>query len=78
MNLIIYFLSAAFALMALALLFAYRRTRHSGFLLMGLTYAGAAALALIKMHWWPLAGGFAILWVFKLLGLEPGAPKDER
>src|SRR5690349_12454766 len=66
MNLLIYLFSASFVFMALALLFAYQRTHHYGLFIMGLTYGTSAALALVFTHWWPLAAGFALVWVFKL------------
>lgn len=78
MNIIIYVFSASFVLMALALLFTYQRTRHYGVFIMGLTYAAAAGLALVLMHWWPLAGGFALVWVMKLAGLDPGTKVAEQ
>jgi len=80
MNLIIYVFSTSFVLMALALLFAYQRTRHYGLFLMGLAYGASAALALVLMHWWPLAAGFALVWGMKLAGLDPGrnVPRDDR
>lgn len=78
MNLIVYIFSASFIFMALALLYAYQRTRHYGLFVMGLTYGASAALALVLKHWWPLAAGFALVWVFKLLGMDPGGPgKDD-
>lgn len=78
MTFVIYAVAALFAVMAFALLFAYGRTHHSGLFILGLTYGGAAVLALMKMHWWPLVAGFALAWVFRLLGLDPGASKSER
>ncbi|HWI12911.1 MAG TPA: hypothetical protein VNT02_01610 [Burkholderiales bacterium] len=72
MNLIIYVFSASFVLMALALMFTYQRTGHYGVFVMGLVYGAAAGTALVLMHWWPLAVGFAIVWVLKLIGLDPG------
>ena len=81
MNLIIYVFSASFILMALALLFTYQRTRHYGLFLMGLAYGASAAIALVLMHWWPLAVGFALVWALKLAGLDPGkraAHNDQR
>lgn len=81
MNLIIYVFSASFILMALALLFTYQRTRHYGVFLMGLVYGAAAAVALVQMHWWPLIAGFAVVWVLKIMGLDPGqgsAPPPEQ
>lgn len=81
MNLIIYVFSASFILMALALLFTYQRTRHYGVFLLGLTYGAAAAIALVLMHWWPLVAGFALVWVLKFMGLDPGMktlPPEEK
>jgi hypothetical protein len=76
MNVVIYLFSASFILMSLALLFTYRRTGHYGVFLMGLTYGAAAGVALVIMDWWPLAVGFAAVWVMKLLGLEPRTRAD--
>ena len=69
---LIYVFSGSFILMALALFFAYRRTSHYGMFLMGITYGAAAGLALALMHWWPLVAGFVLVWILKLLGLDPG------
>lgn len=82
MNLIIYVFSASFILMALALLFTYQRTRHYGVFVMGLVYGAAAGIALVLMHWWPLALGFAVAWLLKAIGLDPGTkvvppPQDD-
>ena len=71
MNIIIYIFSASFILMALALLFAYHRTKHYGLFLMGLTYVASAGLALVLMHWWPLVAGFILVWLLRLIGLDP-------
>jgi hypothetical protein len=76
---IIYVFAVSFILMMLALFFAYRRTGHYGMFLMGLTYGASAGLAIVLMHWWPLVAGFVLVWILKLLGLDPGAdifPKD--
>jgi hypothetical protein len=82
MNLIIYVFSASFILMAVALLFTYQRTRHYGVFLIGLVYGAAAGTALVLMHWWPLLAGFALVWILKLIGFDPGtkivAPPDEK
>jgi hypothetical protein len=81
MNLIIYVFSASFILMAAALLFTYQRTRHYGVFVIGLVYGSAAGTALVLMHWWPLVAGFAIVWILKLIGLDPGtkiAPPDQK
>jgi hypothetical protein len=73
MTIAIYILSGLFILLALTLLYTYYRSRHSGTLLMGVTYGFSAALALIVMHWWPLVLGFASAWALRLMGLDPGA-----
>lgn len=76
MTLVIYLFSALFIVLTLALAFAYWRTRQPGLVLMGTTYGSAAALALMLMEWWPLVAGFALAWVVRLMGLDPG-PNDK-
>lgn len=71
MAIVIYIISGLFILLCVALIFGYRRTQHAGLLLMSLIYGAAAVLALWKMHWWPLAAGFALVWIMRLLGMEP-------
>jgi hypothetical protein len=78
-TILIYVFSASFILMTLALFFAYRRTGHYGMFLMGLTYGASAGLAIVLTHWWPLVLGFVLVWILKLLGLDPGTnihPQD--
>lgn len=77
MTVVIYLFSALFIVLTLALVFAYWRTRQPGLVLMGTTYGSAAALALMLMEWWPLVAGFALAWVVRLMGLDPG-PGDKR
>lgn len=72
MNFVVYIISGLFILLALALLFTFYRSRHAGTLLMAVTYGVSAALALMLMHWWPLALGFASAWALRLMGLDPG------
>ena len=62
--------------MALALLITYQRTRHPGVFLLGITYAASAALAIVLTHWWPLAAGFVLVWVLRLLGLDTDVSKE--
>jgi len=71
MTTIIYFFSGLFLLLAVAIVAAYFRTRHAGFLLIGITYAASAGLALLKMQWWPLLAGFALVWMLRWMGMEP-------
>ena len=75
MTIVIYIISALFIVLCIALLFGYRRTQHAGLLFMCIVYGTSAALALWKVHWWPLAAGFALVWVMRLLGMEPAPPK---
>jgi hypothetical protein len=72
MNVVIYICSGLFILLSLALLFAYSRTRRGGLLLMSLTYGASAGLALMLVHWWPLAAGFVLAWALRLLGFDSG------
>ena len=71
MNIIIYIVSTFFVLMALAVMFAFYRTRHYGLFLIGLAYGASAVMALVLMHWGPLVAGIALAWAMKLVGLEP-------
>ena len=77
MELIIYIFAASFIFMAAALMLIYRRTRHFGVCVLGLTYAVSAILAVVLTHWWPLATGFVLVWVLRLLGLDPDVRKDD-
>lgn len=77
MDIVVYIISASFVFLAAALLITYRRTRHSGAFLLGLTYAASAVLAVVLTHWWPLAAGFVLVWVLKFLGLDPDVSKED-
>lgn len=77
MQIVIYFFAVSFALMALALMFTYQRTRHYGVFVLGITYGASAALALMLMHWWPLVAGFALVWVLRLLGIDPDVRNED-
>ncbi|HEV7822976.1 MAG TPA: hypothetical protein VGO84_17455 [Burkholderiales bacterium] len=77
MDIIIYVFAASFIFMAVALMITYKRTRHYGVFLLGLTYAAAAVLAVVLMHWWPLVAGFAIVWLLRFLGLDPDVNKND-
>jgi hypothetical protein len=71
MTYVVYFLGGAFFVIALAMFFAYYRSRHFGLFIMATTYAASGLLAISLPHWWPLVTGFALVWVLKYLGLEP-------
>ena len=80
MQIIVYFFAAAFAFMAVALMLTYQRTHDYGVLVLGVAYAVSAALAVARTHWWPLAAGFALVWILRLLGVDPDVrrKKDEQ
>jgi uncharacterized membrane protein len=71
MHIVIYVIAGLYILLALALFFAYYRTRHPGTFMMGIAYASTAGSALVLMHWGPLLIGFVIVWVLRLMGLDP-------
>ena len=71
LKLLVYVLSGAYILIAALMMFAYRRIPHYGLFVMGFTYGVSAALALALMHWWPLVTGFVLVWILKLVGLDP-------
>ena len=77
MEIIIYFFAASFVFMAAALMVTYKRTRHYGVFLLALAYAISAVLAVVLTHWWPLVAGFVLVWVLRLLGLDPDAQKND-
>lgn len=73
MTTVIYVFSAVFFLLAAALVFTWWRNRHYGALMLAMTYALAAVLALLLHTWWPLVIGFLSAWSLRLMGLDPGA-----
>lgn len=78
MDLIIFIFAAVFALLAVALVFTWWRSRHVGALLMALNYVAAAGTALYMNQWWPLVIGFLSAWALRLMGLEPGAARNPK
>jgi hypothetical protein len=66
-----------FIVLSCAMLYAFYRGRDFGLFIMGVTYGASGVLALALLHWWPLVAGFVLVWMLKLLGLEPEhEPKD--
>jgi hypothetical protein len=76
-EIVIYLFAASFVFMALALMITFRRTRHYGVFLLGITYGASAVMAIVLTHWWPLLAGFALVWVLRLLGLDPDTRREE-
>jgi hypothetical protein len=75
---IIYVVSGLFISLSCAMLYAFYRDRNFGLFIMGVTYGASGLLALALPHWWPLVAGFVIVWLLKLLGLEPGYEPGKR
>ena len=75
---VIFGFGALFIVLAGAMLYAFYRGRNFGLFIMGVTYGASGLLAIALAHWWPLVAGFVLLWMLKLLGLEPGHEPEER
>ena len=74
---VIYFFAGVFILLAVGMFFAYYRTRHFGLFIMAVTYASSGLLAVGLPHWWPLVTGFVLVWMLRMLGLEPQVEAKE-
>jgi hypothetical protein len=73
-----YVIAGAFIALAFAMLYVFYRSSHVGMFIMGLAYGCSGLIAILLGEWWPLVAGFALVWVLKLLGLEPrGEPPGE-
>ena len=69
----IYVIAGVFIALSFTILFVAYRSSHVGMFFMGLAYGCSGLLAILLEHGWPLAAGFLLVWLLKLLGLEPGA-----
>lgn len=74
---VIYFFAGVFMLLSAGMFFAYYRSRHFGLFIMAMTYAVSGLLAFGLPHWWPLATGFVLAWMLRMLGLEPQVEAKE-
>lgn len=70
---VIYGFAGLFIVLCLAMLFVFYRSRHIGSFIMAVAYGSAGLIAIQLSHWWPLVAGFVLVWMLKLLGLEPDA-----
>ena len=66
-----YTVAGVFIVLSFTMLYVFYRSSHFGMFVMGLTYGCAGLLAILLSHWWPLAAGFALVWLLKWLGLDP-------
>jgi hypothetical protein len=67
----IYIFGGLFIALAGAMMYVFYRSQHFGMFLMGAIYATSGVLAIALPHWWPLVTGFVLVWLMRLLGLEP-------
>lgn len=74
-----YVLAGLFIVLSCAMLYAFYRGRDFGLFIIGVTYGTSGVLAIALPHWWPLVAGFVLVWLLKLLGLEPsvGSEREE-
>ena len=78
MEILIYIFAGLLFVFALMLLFAYYRTRHPGLVLMASCYGSGSVLSVMLMHWWPLVAAFALAWMMRMMGLDPGPGSKEQ
>jgi hypothetical protein len=69
---VVYVFAVLFVALGAAMFYVFYRERHFGMFLMGMTYSMSGLLAMALPHWWPLAAGFVMAWMLKMLGLELG------
>ena len=67
----IYGFAGLFIVLSAVMLFAFYRSSHFGLFIIGVTYGASGVLALALPHLWPLVAGFVLVWMLKLLGVEP-------
>ena len=70
---VIYAFGGLYIVLCATMLYVFYRGRYFGLFLMGVTYGTSGVLAIALPHWWPLVAGFVLVWLLKLLRLEPGA-----
>ena len=72
----IYGFAGLFIVLSCTMLYAFYCNRNFGLFIMGVTYGTSGVLAIALPHWWPLVVGFVLVWLLKLLGLEPSAESE--
>jgi hypothetical protein len=68
---VIYGFGGLFVLLSLVMLYVFYREQHFGTFLMAIAYGLSGLLAISLPDWWPLAVGFVMAWMLRLMGLEP-------
>ena len=67
----IYGFAGLFLVLCATMMFVFYRDRHFGMFIMGVTYGASGLIAITIPHWWPLVMGFALVWLLRMMGLEP-------
>ena len=67
---VIFIIGGLFILLSLPMLYVFYREKHFGTFLMGITYGLSGLLAITLPDWWPLAVGFVMAWMLRLMGME--------
>lgn len=75
---LIYGFASLFIVLSCTMLYVFHRERNFGLFIIGVTYGTSGVLAIALPHWWPLVAGFVLVWLLKLLGLEPGYEPEKR
>ena len=75
---VIHGFGALFIVLSCVMLYAFYRGRNFGLFIMGVTYGASGLLAITLPHWWPLVAGFALVWLLKLLGVDPRQEPEKR
>lgn len=64
-------LQILFGIAAVAILVEFSHGRNLKNLLASITFGASAIVSFYLVSWWPLLVGFALLWVYKVMGLDP-------
>ena len=73
---VIYGFAGLFLVLCVTMMFVYYRDRHFGMFIMGVTYGASGLIAITLPHWWPLVMGFALVWLLRMMGLEPRVVRE--
>jgi hypothetical protein len=74
---VIYVFGGLFIVLSVTMLYVFYRNHHFGLFLMGITYGSSGLIAIALPDWWPLLLGFALVWVLRMLGLEPRVVQED-
>jgi hypothetical protein len=64
-------LQILFGVAAVAIFVEFNHGRNLRNLLASITFGASAVVSFYLAAWWPLFVGFALLWIYKLMGLDP-------